>query len=108
MRGSRGFSLLEIMIALIVVAIGIGVFLNVTSSNERDISAKATGNNYSSITNEILNKYVNELNPSLTDYNIIAQQTTANVYLNQDELMGIDLSKITVEITARRSDATNF
>ena len=58
MNRSRGFSLLEIMIAMVVVAIGIGVFLTVTSSNERKTNAESDGNNYSLLVNDIVKQFI--------------------------------------------------
>jgi prepilin-type N-terminal cleavage/methylation domain-containing protein len=54
----RGFSLLEIMLALIVVGIGISVVLTFSASNRQETSSRAGGNDYSIITNDILQKFV--------------------------------------------------
>lgn len=45
------------MIALIIVSIGIGIFLNVTLSDDRKTTAQATGNDYSLVVNAILHKF---------------------------------------------------
>lgn len=57
---SRGFSLLEVMLALIVVAIGISVLLAFSASSHRETANKATGNDYGLVVNEILEKFVND------------------------------------------------
>ena len=63
---SRGFSLLEVMLALVVVAIGISVLLTFSASNQRETSNKATGNDYGLIVNDILVQFVND-NAACTD-----------------------------------------
>lgn len=53
----RGFSMLEVMLALVVVAIGISVLLAFSSSSHRETASKATGNDYSVIINQVLNQF---------------------------------------------------
>ncbi|MES2204861.1 MAG: prepilin-type N-terminal cleavage/methylation domain-containing protein [Pseudomonadota bacterium] len=58
---SRGFSLLEVMLALIVVAIGMSVLLTFSASSQRETASKGTGNDYSVVTNEILTTFLDAL-----------------------------------------------
>jgi prepilin-type N-terminal cleavage/methylation domain-containing protein len=55
---SRGFSLLEVMLALIVVAIGISVLMTFSASNQRETSSKSTGNDFSLVVNEVLEQFI--------------------------------------------------
>lgn len=56
----KGFSLLEIMLALIVVSIGISVVLSFSVSSQKQASSQANGNNYSVVTNDILKHFVDD------------------------------------------------
>lgn len=55
---SRGLSLFELMLALVVVAIGISVLLAFSSSNQRQTANKATGNDNSVIVNQVLEQFI--------------------------------------------------
>ncbi len=57
---SRGFSLLEVMLALVVVAIGISVLLTFSASSQRETGNKATGNDYSLIVNDLLEQFISD------------------------------------------------
>lgn len=61
MKRSRGFSVLEVMLALIVVSIGISVLLTFSASNHTATKSKSTGNDYSIVTNEILGQFIGEV-----------------------------------------------
>lgn len=54
----RGFSLLEVMLALVVVAIGISVLLSFSTSSHRETADKAIGNDYSVIVNQVLKEFL--------------------------------------------------
>lgn len=115
MKLSRGFSLLEVMLALVVVAIGISVLLAFSASSHRETANKAVGNDYSVIVNQVLEDFVNEVeacnsgtvascssldnvqNKSVYDY--LSQKHTA---IPQKEALAA--TGITITITSKRSD----
>lgn len=69
MIGTRGFSLLEVMLALIVVGIGISVVLSFSSSNQQQTGTQAIGNNYSVVTNDILYQFLENITTCNTNNN---------------------------------------
>ncbi len=82
---SRGFSLLEVMLALVVVAIGISVLLTFSASSQRETSNRVAGNDYSLVVNEILEQFVTKINDcnknDSTPCNVVTPETTAYTYL---------------------------
>lgn len=73
MMRSRGFSLLEVMLALVVVAIGVSVLLTFSASSQRETSNKATGNDYSLVVNELLNQFIQQNSACSASSTCIAQ-----------------------------------
>ena len=118
---SRGFSLLEVMLALVVVAIGISVLLAFSASNQRESSNKATGNDDGIIVNHILEEFVtanSTCSASNTDCDLLTSappkdenpgepagdylaRQSSNVVSQQD---AINATKIFVSIKSCRSD----
>lgn len=113
---ARGFSLLEVMLALVVVAIGISVLLAFSASSHRETSGKSTGNDYSLVVNEILEKYIQTTSNCAASattpcFSTVSNQT-AQAYLGATNAVssalfgnGVDLNKTFVTINATRSDA---
>lgn len=126
MLRSRGFSLFEIMLSLIVVSIGISILLHFTAANQRETSSKTTGNDYGLVVNDLLEQFLNDVancNGTSTQGNCsylknVSAGTTASDYLSthgitlSDEqntalkAKGINLDTITVTVTASKSDPT--
>ncbi len=119
---SRGFSLLEVMLALIVVAIGISVVMTFSASNQRETSSKSTGNDYSLVVNEILEQFVSTVktcddNAPNGACDLVATSSPMSAYeylggadnisdTQKEELKkaGIDLETLTVTLTTEHSD----
>lgn len=86
MRRSRGFSLLEIMFALIVVSIGIGVLLTFSASNQHETASKSAGNDYSLIINDVLEQFLSDVNGCNTS------PATPDTIISCNHLKGCDSS----------------
>lgn len=69
MVNARGFSLLEVMLALIVVGIGISVVLSFSSSSQQQTGSQAIGTNYSVVTNDILYQFLQDIATCNTNNN---------------------------------------
>jgi len=67
MKRYRGFSVLEVMLALIVVSIGIAVLLTFSASNHTETKNKSTANDYSIVVNNILGQFIGEVNDCNTN-----------------------------------------
>ena len=114
---SRGFSLLEVMLALVVVAIGISVLLTFSASSQRETSNKATGNDYSVIVNQVLKQF-SDANTSCSGTNTncaLLKNTTlqlAGDYLNRLSTVSqktvINDTGIQVTITSCSSDTATL
>ncbi len=61
MNRYRGFSLIEIMLALVVIGIGISLILTFSSNTRQQTHGQASGNDYSVITNSILEQFVADI-----------------------------------------------
>jgi len=61
MKRLYGFSLLEIMLALIVVGIGISVIMAFFSANQQQTGGQAIGNDYSTIVTEALKRFTDDI-----------------------------------------------
>lgn len=99
---SRGFSLLEVMLALIVVAIGISVLLAFSSSSQRETTNKAVGNDYSVIVNQVLEEFVNanaSCGSTATDCNLL--QNTDGTLINNESVDAYLARKYTVSADQR-------
>lgn len=124
---SRGFSLLEIMLALVVVAIGISVLLAFSASNQRETNSESAGNDYSLLVNDMLEQYIPAVSdcssgvscatlstmysacPPNTPCSVRTYFSKAGITLSTSQVdalkaAGIDIDKITVSITPKRGD----
>ncbi len=119
---SRGFSLLEVMLALIVVAIGISVLMTFSAANQRETSSKSTGNDYSLVINEILEQFVTAIkacndNAHGGPCDLVASNSPMHAYdylggeeniseeqYNALKNAGIDLKTLTVTLATTESD----
>lgn len=72
MKRLYGFSLLEIMLALVVVGIGISILMAFFSANQQQTGGRGIGNDYSTIVTETLNRFTDDIavcNTSATSAN---------------------------------------
>ncbi|MCD8499737.1 MAG: prepilin-type N-terminal cleavage/methylation domain-containing protein [Gammaproteobacteria bacterium] len=61
MKRLYGFSLLEIMLALVVVGIGMSVVMAFFSTNQQHTGGQAIGNDYSTIVTEALKRFTDDV-----------------------------------------------
>ena len=113
---SRGFSLLEVMLALVVVAIGVSVLLTFSTSSQRETASKATGNDYSVIVNQVLEEFIkaneNCSSSSSTQCDLLenidepvdAYLARGYTTLSSDQINALKATGITVKIDSKRSD----
>lgn len=113
----RGFSLLEVMLALVVVAIGISVLLSFSTSSHRETADKGIGNDYSVIVNHVLEEFTTanldcSTNGTAGSCDLLKNTTSqeAGNYLARSKTLSpnqkdaINATGIQVTITSCRSD----
>lgn len=118
----RGFSLLEIMLALIVVSIGISVLLAFSASNQREANNASTGNDYSLVVNDILAPFIKAvsdcsagtscdlINKMNSDYTAESYYTLVGTPVSDAQkaalnAAGIDLTQVKISLSQKRSDS---